>query len=326
MVDTSYLRKISDDFGLWQHVIAGEISRKDGYSLDDNLRALLVAHKLGDSELVSTYFDYIEKSFNHESNMFIEFFDEHRNPINTEHINPSHDTQSMSRFILAYCIRNDIETERAKLLLSKTKGFDFQTEPHLRPIAYEILMTIEDDSQKEYGMKLLEIFGSRFDANTKWFEKKLTYANALIVYAIASFYNHYKLNNSEVKAMLEQSLEILDFESRIGVIPAPPGNREWFQFGDNRKDVYGQQPVDAGFMVLANIKLFKITDDIKYQKKAEDWYKWFIGNNIFQASLVEGSSCADGIDVRGISKNRGAESTIIYLWASIEFDKFKEQI
>lgn len=325
MFSTSYLKKISDDFGLWQHVIDGQISLKDGYSLDDNARALIVSHMLDDSELVSVYFEYIKRSFDENRGNFVEFYDDKRQPIDKPVEHSSQDTQSLTRWTLAYCIKNQVHVESALELLAKTKPFDYRNNKSTRPLAYEILFAIEM-LDKLYAEDLVTELISRFDKETKWFEKKLTYANGLLIYALAKYYTTFQIESVALKEKIVQSMDMLNRVSKIGDIPAPHGNREWFTFGGNTRDVYGQQPVDAGFMVLSLSEVYSLTKDEKYKLEATKWFDWFNGNNIFKQSMVQDNACSDGIDENGPSKNCGAESAILYLWAAIEFDKLHKKI
>lgn len=324
MLSTSYLRKISDDFGLWQHVIDGQISLKDGYSLDDNARGLMVSHMLGDNGLVTTYFEYIKKSFDDDTKMFIEFFDENHVPVEKPNNDISHDTQSLTRWILGYCIKNNIFKDEASALLGKTLPFDNAKHKHLRPMAYELLLSCETGELDTYSKSILQDFVDRFNPSTKWFEHRLTYANALIPFVLAKVVNKFNLNDDDLKQIVVSSFDNLDRLSRIGVIPAPHGNTEWFRFDNNLRDIYGQQPIDASYMVLAALQIYEMTGDEKYLSVASDWSGWFTGNNIFKATLVQENNCADGIDTSGISKNFGAESTIMYLWSGIEYSNLKK--
>lgn len=321
MVSTAYLRKISDEFGLWQHVIDGQISLKDGYSLDDNARALIVCHMLGDDELVQRYFNYLVKAYDQTTGNFIEFYDEHRKPI-SYYQGVSYDTQGIAKWALAYCVKNKISPEIASEFLRKTKNFDPTVNKHLRPLCYEILAYLEMSDVDAAG-ELVKGLTSRFDENHKWFEEVLRYANGLLVYVLARYYVDLNSSDEKLLNIITEAADTLDKSSRIGVIPAPHGNREWFKFGDLKRDVYGQQPVDAGFMVLSLAEVYKVTGDSNYAEKALEWMEWFTGNNIFKETLIENDSCADGIDQHGISKNRGAESTILYLWAAFEAEKIK---
>ena len=108
---------------------------------------------------------------------------------------------------------------------------------------------------------------------------------------------------------------------RIGKIPAPIGNRKRHEISGNANNHFGQQPIDAAFMVLMLTLAFKYFKNSEYLREAKDWMDWFYGNNICHTSLVTPeNACADGIDENCISQNFGAESTIMYLWARHEYE------
>ena len=158
-----------------------------------------------------------------------------------------------------------------------------------------------------------------------WFEDRLTYANAAIPLALLRYKRTFG-GSAATDAKLRKSLDTLEEYSRIGVIPAPVGNRIWQRVGAVERDIYGQQPIDAGFMVLALVEAYHAFGDQAYLTQAQDWMEWFRGNNIYKASLInDRHACGDGLYAlpRGVCDNKGAESTIVYLLALHALDGAK---
>jgi len=73
-------------------------------------------------------------------------------------------------------------------------------------------------------------------------------------------------------------------------------------------------------MVLFLVDAYQTYGDEKLSEKADEWMRWFYGNNIYKTSLIsERYGCGDGLYEmpRGVCDNKGAESVILYLWAQL---------
>lgn len=304
---TIYLEKLTDDFGVWQHASKEGIDKEQGYALDDASRALIVFLLYKKFDHAKICLNYIEKSV--KDGLFIGFFNKERKEI----VYPSsYDAATLTIWSLCFSIKAEFEIDRCKAILDKV-DFNKFNDNHIRGLSYltiaENLYNIPEIS--DYPHDIL----SRYN-NNNWFEDKLTYANAVIPLALIEFYSK-NIGDQHLEYIIKNSINTLESQMRIGTIPSPVGNREWHKIGDVKKDVYGQQPIDAGFMVIMFCRAYEVFKDDLYLKKATEWMEWFYGNNIFKKSLInEEFACCDGIDEPGLSKNYGAESTIIYLWAS----------
>ena len=120
--------------------------------------------------------------------------------------------------------------------------------------------------------------------------------------------------------MLDLGLRVLDWlidaqTTRDGWLRSV-GNAGWWPRGGT-KAVFDQQAISATSMLLAADSAFAATGWPRYRDAMEMAYGWFLGRNDARAWVAEPRSGAggDGIGPAGVSRNRGAESTLMWLIA-----------
>ncbi len=311
---------MTDDFGVWQFFENGKILRSEGYALDDSSRALIVYLLYQKPDKAKICLDYIERSI--KDSKLVGFWDENRKPI----VYPSsEDAHALAVWALSYAIANNFEKEKSQELLSKIDIGLLENSQYIRTQCYALIAhNLLKNTEK--ADTLAQKIASRFDEELQWFENKLTYANSIIPYALLTYLQ--EITPSEPKKyeeIVKKSFQTLEKYMRIGVIPGPVGSNKWQEIGEVLRDIYGQQPIDAGFMVLFLVKAYAYFKDDQYKKAADEWMEWFHGNNIMKANLITPEyACSDWIKEQGISTNYGSESTIIYLWAQQVYNTLYE--
>jgi hypothetical protein len=151
--------------------------------------------------------------------------------------------------------------------------------------------------------------GNRSD-DWQWFEDVITYGNAKIPEALLRGYQ--VTQNEEYLEVALESLDFLTKEQWNGVYFELVGNEGWYPKGGERA-LFGQQPVDAGYLVEAYVAASEVTSMNKYLELARLAFDWFLGRNRLNTALYDfaDGSVADGIDSNGISANQGAESVVL---------------
>ncbi len=309
--DTQFLDSITDDFGVWQHTYNGVINKAEGYALDDSARSLIVYLLYNERELATVCLKYIETSL--KDGMFIGFFNKERQPV----VYPSsNDAFGLAVWALAYCISIGFHTNRCRRILLNLNIDSVIENEDIRTVAY-ILIAMSYLKDTDVSIRLVEILKRKYDSSSvDWFEDHLYYGNAAIPYSLLHYLNTFIIRDPLLSKTVLESINTLEKEMYIGVIPAPVGNRRWCKIGDKVRDVYGQQPIDSAFMVMMYLEAYVYFKEDKYLVKGREWMEWFYGNNIWKVSLIKSvGACCDGLDSHGLSQNYGAESTIMYLWA-----------
>ena len=94
------------------------------------------------------------------------------------------------------------------------------------------------------------------------------------------------------------------------------GNAGWWPRG-GQVARYDQQPISTTTLLLAAETAFGETAEPRYRDAVESAYGWFLGHNDAHAPVADPTSGAgaDGIGPAGVSRNQGAESTLMWLIA-----------
>jgi hypothetical protein len=161
---------------------------------------------------------------------------------------------------------------------------------------------------------LIRAFEENKESDWLWFEPILTYANAVLPWSL--FFASDTLNDKSFLKVASQAFDFLIKKTTLKGVPAPIGQRGWYPKGGPRA-LFDQQPIEAGYMVLASLAAYQATKRQKYLKSAHDWFSWFHGRNLPGLGLIDkrDGGCYDGLEAWKVNLNKGAESTICYLLA-----------
>jgi hypothetical protein len=94
------------------------------------------------------------------------------------------------------------------------------------------------------------------------------------------------------------------------------GNAGWWPKG-GPKARFDQQAISTTSLLLAADTAYEATGSPRYRGAMEMAYGWFVGRNDAHEAVAEPRSgaCGDGIGPAGVSRNQGAESTLMWLIA-----------
>jgi hypothetical protein len=127
----------------------------------------------------------------------------------------------------------------------------------------------------------------------------------------------------ENKELLEIGLKTLEWlmniqTSEMGLF-RPIGSNGFYQKGKERAD-FDQQPLEAYSTLSACLIAFEITEDEKWYKRAKLSFEWFLGKNDLNIPIYDPycGGCRDALQIDGVNKNMGAESTLSFLLALTE--------
>ena len=151
----------------------------------------------------------------------------------------------------------------------------------------------------------------------RWFERTLTYDNALLPLAL---FNAYAITGD--RSSLRVARESLEFLEEICFADGQlrlVGNAGWHGRGGKRAEA-DEQPTDALALVLAFRGAYRVTDDRHYLQRMRESFAWFLGANRLGLPLYDFSTtgCHDGLGVAEVNRNQGAESTLSFLLALLE--------
>ena len=324
----AHVLRLTDDTGIVQHAKYGIPNLKEGYCLDDNARALimaLMAYQRNKSQealrLLPIYLSYIHYMQTEDGNFrnFLSFSRQYLDEVGSE------DSFGRTIWSLGYlinCAVNNSYREFALELFHKAVP-QFQKLHHLRGIANTLIgiaLYLKVFPQDE-GMlqQLTEMTQPLINAYKKtrsddwcWFEEMMTYDNAIL--PLAMMHSCEITGNEEVKRIAIESMNFLDKTTLSNGYLIPIGNDGWYSRG-GKVPMYDQQAIETMAMVLMNFQAYQIWHEPEYVEKMFLCYMWFLGENTLRAPLYdhETKGCCDGLLPTGINRNQGAESTLAYL-------------
>lgn len=327
--DLQYVVRLSDDTGIFQHAKYGVPNRKEGYCLDDNSRALILALMAYQYDknpeairLIPIYLSYIH-DMQLDNGNYRNFLSFSRQYLDEE---GSDDSFGRTIWSLGYLINaapNRSFTEFGYELFFKSVPH-FKKLTHLRGICNTIIglsLYLKKNPHDEHIVKELNLLTVKLLAAYKdtkgddwhWFENHMTYDNA--IFPLALFHAVEVTGNLEVEEIALESLAYLEKLTFNLKVINPVGNNGWHLRGNLVMPIYDQQAIEIMAMVLMYQQAFVVMKDNEYMKKMFTSYMWFLGENSLRIPLYdpETKGCADGLQADGVNRNQGAESTLAYL-------------
>ena len=331
-----HLLRMTDSTGILQHSIFSVPNYEEGYTIDDNSRALIVSilmESLFDGEatkLASRYLAFILYAFNTDNGRFRNFLNFQRQWLEESGSDDSHGrTLWALGTVLGKSKTASFKRLAGWLFEQALPAITDMTSPRAWSFA---LMGINEYSHRyngdsrvshiriELANRLLNLYKKNRTDDWKWFENSLTYCNAALSHALLISGNSIP-NNAMKEAGLESlrwlvDLQISDFDGSHFV---PIGSNGFYQKGEERAR-FDQQPVEAQAMVSACLEAFRITEEKYWLKKARLAFEWFLGRNDLNLSIYDPISggCRDGLHSDRLNENQGAESTLSFLQSSLE--------
>ena len=327
-----HIQRLTDDTGILQHATGIVPNRKEGYCIDDNSRALVMAvwhyrqtESLESLDLATTYLSYIQYS-QKEDGAFHNFMDYQHRFLDTV---GSEDSMGRTLWALGYTIRychRDALRLVATELFNKSKHICRGMNCHLRAKAFSILGMChylkrypEDKKTKEDIFYLADEILEKYKENTKgdwhWFEKDLTYDNASLSLALLKIYR-----TTGNKKYLQVGLNSLNFLRKFyfknNYLQAV-GRDVWSAKEGEEIPFRDEQPIDVTACVLAFKEAYHCTKKKAYLDYASDTFAWFAGKNRLSIPLYdfESHGCFDGLQKDKLNQNEGAEASVSYLIA-----------
>ena len=324
----THILRLTDDTGIVQHAKYGIPNLKEGYCLDDNARALIMAlmayqrNKSKDAfELLPIYLSFIHYMQTEDGNFrnFLSFNRQYLDEVGSE------DSFGRTIWALGYligCAASNSYREFATELFHRSFSH-FKALKHLRGMANTIIgichylkVVPGDEGMVQELIRLTRPIIDAYDKTQspewQWFEEKMTYDNAIL--PLALLHSCEITGNEKAKKVALKTMAFLDELTLSNGYLSPVGNDGWYYKG-GKFPSFDQQAIETMAMVLMHFQAYQILREPQYIEKMFLSYKWFLGENTLRAPLYdhETKGCCDGLLPTGINRNQGAESTLAYL-------------
>jgi len=331
-----HLRHMTDDTGMLQHALFTLPNYREGYTVDDNARALMVsvlADELGHSEgaeIVSRYLAFICYAFNGETKRFRNFMDYQHNWLEASGSDDSHGrTLWALGTLLGRSNTPGLQSMAGRLFEQALPAILTTTSPRAWAFAligiHEYLRRYDGDRRasqvrEELAGRLLTLYQANRSDEWCWFEESLSYCNAALPHAFLMCGQSIP-NSTMNDAALESLTWLADLQrdKTNGGHFVPIGSNGFYKRGGVRAR-FDQQPVEAQAMVSACLEAHRITGDKNWYKEARRAFDWFLGRNDLHLSIYDPTTggCRDGLHPDRPNENQGAESSLAFLQAVLE--------
>ena len=343
-LNPSHLLTMTDDTGILQHAIFSVPNTREGYTTDDNARALIVSVLLDENpeyadrreypNLSHRYLSFLWLAFHADSGRFRNFLGYNRKWIEDVGSDDSHGRALWSLGkVLGHSRNAGLRGAAGRLFEASVPATLTFTSP--RAWAYCILgmqayldwfpgdRTVQS-ARNILANRLLDIYEISHSDTWKWFEKSLSYSNARLSQALilAGW-------RSDNQRMIEAGMDSLKWlvaeQHRDDKELFVPIGSNGFYIEGNEKARFDQQPVEATATVSACLEVYRLTEETQWLEEARRVFSWFLGKNDLQVPLYDAftGGCRDGLHPDRVNENQGAESTLSFLMALLEMQTAK---
>jgi glycosyltransferase involved in cell wall biosynthesis len=344
IVKLDHLYRMTDHTGIVEHAVFVVPNYPEGYSTDDNARALIVAILLeelgrgsptGSFDLASRYLAFLWLAFDPVTKRF-------RNCLSYERqwqeLEGSEDSHGRALWGLGTVLGR---TRDAGLRGAAGRLFELAVPAAVefrspRACAFALLGLQEyldsfpgdraaANASDALANRLLDSYKANSSANWQWFEKVLSYSNARLPQALLRA-GARNANDAMVSAALESLSWLAGVQRCETKGHFVPIGSHGFYSTKTEKARFDQQPIEACAAVSAFLQAYRATGKGRWRKEAWTAFNWFLGDNDLQIALYDPTTggCRDGLHPDRANENQGAESTLSFLMALLEMRKLEE--
>ena len=343
-LNTRHLSTMTDDTGMLQHAIFTVPNTREGYTTDDNARALIVSTLLNECQGYEFHEEHLNRSrrylaflwlaFHSDTGRFRNFLGYDRRWLEDIGSEDSHGRALWALgTVLGHAQDAGLRGATGRLFEAAVPAILRFRSP--RAWAFCVLGTQAyldwfpgdraiQGIRNTLANRLLDIYERSHTDKWHWFEKSLSYSNARLPQAL--MLAGWRSNNKRMIAVGIESLEWLVAAQHRGdpEIFVPIGSNGSYKEGEDRAR-FDQQPVEACATISACLEAYRLTHDRNWLDEAHRVFRWFLGKNDLHVPLYDATTggCKDGLHPDRVNENQGAESTLSFLMALLEMQEAK---
>lgn len=343
-INVDHLHRMTDQTGIVEHAVFVVPNYPEGYTTDDNARALIVAILLeefgagartGATDLASRYLAFLWLAFDPTTKRFRNFLSYERQWQEPE---GSEDSHGRALWGLGTVLGRSKDaglrgTAGRMFELAVPAAVEFKS-PRACAFALlglqEYLDSFPGDraalsASDALANRLLNLYRANYSRDWNWFEDVLAYSNARLPQALIRA-GMRAANNEMVSAGLEALNWLVTIQRCEVKGHFVPIGSQGFYSKLTEKARFDQQPVEACAVVSACLQAYRATGKGRWRKEAWSAFNWFLGDNDLQIALYDPTTggCRDGLHPDRANENQGAESTLSFLTALLEMRKLEK--
>ncbi len=344
-----HLERLTDETGMFQHAVFSVPNYNEGYTTDDNARALIVSVQLEEAKDLSTdqrqltcvqelgnrYLAFLWHAFNPEEKRFRNFMSYDRRWLEEVGSEDSHGRSLWALgTVIARSKREGLQGMAGRLFEAALPAVGEFVSP--RAWAFSLLgmnnylrrypgdravLTI----QNTLIQKILTQFRENRSANWPWLEDSVTYCNPVLPQVLL-LYGQANHDAEAVNVALESLTWLVKIQQSEKGWIMPIGNQGFYQRG-GQISYFDQQPVEVYSLVSACLDAYRVTKDPAWYDHATYAFEWFFGRNALGVSVYDKvtGGCRDGLHIDRLNENQGAESTLSFIQSLLEMQQFARE-
>ena len=344
VLSTAHLTAMTDDTGIVQHAIFSVPNPREGYTTDDNARALIVSTYLEETaspdqaaapiNVSRRYLSFLWYAFHSDTGRFRNFLGYDRKWLEDVGSEDSHGRAIWGLgHVLGRSQNAGLRGAAGRLFQASVPAVLTFSSPRAWAFSVLGLQAYLDWFPGDRAMqgvrntlanRLLDVYERSHSPAWHWFEKSLSYSNARLSQALI-LAGRRSMNKRMIAAGIE-SLEWLVALQHCGDsnVFVPIGSSGAFAEGAERAR-FDQQPVEACATISACLEAYSLSHDEHWREEADRVFKWFLGSNDLEVPLYDPTTggCRDGLHPDRVNENQGAESTLSFLMSLLEIQGVK---
>jgi len=337
-IKLDHVHRMTDQTGILEHAVFAVPNYPEGYTTDDNARALILAillegqgneTNLRTADLASRYLSFLWLALDPSTKRFRNCLSYERQWQETEGSEDCHGRALWGLGTVLGKSKNEGWRGAAGRMfeLALPAAIEFRS-PRANAFTLlglqEYLESFPGDraalsASDVLANRLLTAYRSNRSDDWKWFENGLAYSNARLPQALIR-----AGARAANEGMVSAGLEALDWLVTIQRCDVKghfvPIGSHGFYSKTSEKARFDQQPVEACAVVSACLQAYHATGKNRWRKEAWSAFNWFLGDNDLQIALYDPATggCRDGLHPDRANENQGAESTLSFLMALLE--------
>lgn len=344
-----HLERLTDETGMFQHAVYSVPNYNEGYTTDDNARALIVSVQLEEvksltvdqrmltriQELGNRYLAFLWHAFNPEEKRFRNFMSYDRRWLEEVGSEDSHGRALWALgTVIARSKREGLQGTAGRLFEAALPAVADFVSP--RAWAFALLgmnnylrrypgdravLTIQNNLIQQLIMQ----FKQNRSADWPWLENSATYCNAVLPQVLLR-YGQANQDEEAIQIALDSLAWLIKIQQSEKGWIMPIGNQGFYQRG-GQISYFDQQPVEVHSLLSACLDAYRVTKDPAWYDYATYAFEWFFGRNALGVSMYDKvtGGCRDGLHIDRLNENQGAESTLAFIQSLLEMQQFTRE-
>ena len=344
-----HLERLTDETGMFQHAVFSVPNYNEGYTTDDNARALIVSVQLEEVKSISTdqrlvnriqelgnrYLAFLWHAFNPEEKRFRNFMSYDRRWLEEVGSEDSHGRALWALgTVIARSKREGLQGMAGRLFEAALPAVADFSSPRAWAFALlgmnNYLRRFPGDRavltiQNTLVQKIMTQFKENRSADWPWLEDNVTYCNPVLPQVLLR-YGQANHNEEAIKMALESLTWLVKIQQSERGWIMPIGNQGFYQRG-GQISYFDQQPVEVHALLSACLDAYRVTKDPAWYDHATYAFEWFFGRNALGVSVYDKvtGGCRDGLHIDRLNENQGAESTLAFIQSLLEMQQFARE-